>query len=355
MMVPKLGNTTNVKSKSAKMRIAAVSAVAATLALAACSPGGTNNSSATGGAGAENSASGVNIVVIGGSGDPFFATIQRGVDSATKSVEAAGGKVTYLALKNYENLGPDTAQLTETAISQKPSAIAVPDWVPDAQNAAIKKAVDAGIPVLLYNAGDIDSAKELGAMSYVGTDDRLAGVAAGKSLGEAGAKNVLCVNTTPGAANNENRCAGAKEGVEGAGGKSSQLSLPSTNFGNQTAVTQAIKSAVLQDPSIDGVVTIGVTDSESAKSAIEQANAKDRVKLIGFDLSPAVLDAVKSGAQYAAIDQQPFAQGYYAVSALFHYTAYGVELPTKPILTGPLVVTKDNVEAAVKGSAVGAR
>lgn len=324
----------------------------AALALSACS-GGSSDDDRTVETG--DSASGTDIVVIGGGGDPFFSTVQRGVDAATEAVEAAGGSVNYLALKNYENIGPDTAQLIRTAIGQEPDAIAVPNWVPEAEDPAIEEAIDAGITVVLYNAGDIDKANELGALTFVGTDEVLAGEAAGQALVEADASNVICVNTVPGAANLEARCAGIKEGVEGAGGTSTQLNLPASSFGNQTAVTQAIKSAILEDDSVDGVVTIGVTDAESAAAAVEQADAGDRVKLVNFDISASILNNVKDGGQFGAVDQQPYAQGYYAVSAAFQYVAYGIELPTKPILTGPLVVTADNVDGALAGAEAGTR
>lgn len=326
----------------------------AAVMLAACGSGGSNDANSDSQE-SGHSASGISIVVIGGGGDPFFSTVQRGVDAATESVEASGGEVDYLALKNYENLGPDTAQLVRTAIGQKPDAIAVPNWVPEAEDPAIEEAIAAGITVVLYNAGDIDKANRLDALTYVGTNDELAGEAAGSTLVDAGSKNVICVNTVPGSANLEARCGGIKKGVEGAGGTSTQLNLPASNFGNQTAVTQAIKSAVLKDDSVDGVVTIGVTDSESAAAAVQQADAGDRVKLVSFDLASSVLKKIKDGSQFGAVDQQPYAQGFYAVSTAFQYVAYGIELPTRPILTGPLVVTADNVDSALAGAEAGTR
>src|SRR5690606_36197967 len=138
----------------------------------------------------------------------------------------------------------------------------------------------------------------------------------------------------PGAQNLEARCAGSIEGIGKSGGAGKQLALPATSFGDQTAVAKAIKAA-LSDETIDSVVTAGGSDSEAAATAISQAGAADRVKLVSFNLDGPVLPRIKEGGQFAAIDQQPYAQGYYTVSAFFQYVAYGVELPTKPILTGP--------------------
>lgn len=307
--------------------------------------------SASGSGGGKNS-----IYVIGGKADdPFWSAIKRGGEDAAKVVKEDGGKVTFLGPQNYDNLGPDAAKLTLTALSQNPSAILVPDWVPENQDAAIKQAIAKGVKVFIYNSGGVDAAERTGAVKYIGSDDYEAGKAGGAKFAEEGAKNILCVNTVPGAANQEARCKGIKDGAESKGAKSKQLPLPSSNFGNPSAVTQAIKGALLKDDSIDGLVTIGVQDADSAAAAIEQAKAEDKVELGTFDLSQSQLDRIKDGKQLFAIDQQPYLQGFYAVSIANQYLSYGVLPPQNPLLTGPLLVTKDNVAAAIAGTKAGVR
>ncbi len=249
------------------------------------------------------------VYVIGGKpDDPFWSAIKRGGEDAAKLVKAGGGKVTFLGPQNYDNLGPDAAKLTLTAISQNPSAILVPDWVPENQDAAIKQAIAKGIQVFIYNSGGADAAERVGAMKYIGSDDYEAGKAGGIKFAEVGAKNILCVNTVPGSANQEARCKGVKDGATAKGSSSKQLPLPSSNFGNPSAVTQAIKGALLKDTSIDAVVTIGVGDADSAAAAIKQAGADSKVELGTFDLSQSQLDRIKAGSQLFAIDQQPYLQ-----------------------------------------------
>ncbi|MGI5192633.1 sugar ABC transporter substrate-binding protein [Streptomyces sp. CA-288835] len=318
--------------------------------------GGQSTAPADGGSTSGKSNGTVSIYVIGGkSDDPFFSAVKRGVEDATKLVKGGGGKVTYLGPKSYDNLGPDVAKLTQTATSQNPSAILVPDWVPENQDSAIKAAVAKGIPVFIYNSGGIEAARRVGAVKYIGSDDYEAGKAGGAKFAEEGAKNILCVNTVPGSANQEARCDGIKDGATSKGAKSKQLPLPSSNFGNPSAVTQAIKGALLKDNSIDALVTIGVGDANSAAAAIKQANAGDKVKLGTFDLSQSQLDRIKSGDQLFAIDQQPYLQGFYVVSIANQYLSYGVLPPQNPILTGPLLVTADNVDAAIAGAKAGVR
>ncbi len=199
-------------------------------------------------------AEGTMIAVVGGKADdPFFAKVKKGIDDGTLVVEAHGGTVNYLMLQNYDNIGGDAANLVRTAISQGASVIAVPNWVPDTQDEAIKAAMDAGIPVMLYNAGGGDKAKELGAINYIGNEEYPAGVAGGEYFGSHGQKNVICVNTVPGAQNLEDRCRGIADGITPLGGVSNQLPLPASSFGDPTAVAEAIKATLLKDPTIDGL------------------------------------------------------------------------------------------------------
>jgi simple sugar transport system substrate-binding protein len=215
--------------------------------------------------------------------------------------------------------------------------------------------VAAGVPLIIYNSGGMDAAKRLGALNYVGNEEYPAGLGGGEYFGSKGAKNVLCVNTLPGATNTEDRCKGIADGISKSGGKSSQLPLPSSTFGNPTAVAEAIKAALLKDATVDGVITISAGDANSAANSIAQAGVGDKVKLASFDMDETGLQRIKDGTQLFSIDQQPYLQGYLAVSLLNGYVNYGVDLPTRPVLTGPGIVDSANVEATLKGAAAGAR
>jgi simple sugar transport system substrate-binding protein len=299
---------------------------------------------------------GAKIFVIGGKADdPFWSKVKKGADDAGAAVSAQGGSVTWLGPQNYDNLGPDAADLIRTALSQKPDAIVGPDWVPEAMDEAFKAVVDAKVPLIIYNSGGMDAAKKLGAMNFIGNEEYVAGVAGGEYYGKNGIKNVLCVNTLPGATNTEDRCKGVADGLAKVGGKSAQLPLPSTSFGNPTAVAEAIKAALLKDQTIDGAITISAVDANSAANAIMQAGAGDKIKLGTFDMDDSTLQRIKDGSQLFAIDQQPYLQGYLAVSLLNANVNFGLDLPTKPILTGPNIVDASNVEATLKGVAAGAR
>lgn len=296
------------------------------------------------------------IYVVGGkSDDPFWSRVKRGAEDAGKVVEASGGSVTWLGPQNYDNLGPDAAKLIDTAVSNGATAVIGPDWVPEAEDAAFKRVVEAGIPLWIYNSGGLEAADNVGAINYIGSDDHEAGKAGGQYLGEEGIEHVLCVNTLPGAANSEARCDGLAEGIEESGGTSEQLPMPSSNFGNPTAVSQGIKAALLQDESIDAVVTISTADADAAASGIEQAGVGDRVQLGTFDMDETQLKRIQDGKQLFSIDQQPYMQGYLAVSMANSYVLYGIDLPQRPLLTGPAIIDASNVDSAIAGAKAGVR
>ena len=301
-------------------------------------------------------ADGAKVAIIGGkTDDPFFAKVKKGIDDGALVVKAHGGSVNYLQLQNYDNIGGDAANLVRTAISQKASVIAVPNWVPGSEDEAIKAALAAGIPVILYNSGGGDKAKELGAINYVGNEEYPAGLAGGAHFAAHGAKNVICVNTVPGAQNLEDRCKGISDGITKAGGKSTQLPLPASSFGNPTAVAEAIKATLLKDKAIDGVVTISAGDADSAAVGIEQAGATGKVKLGSFDMNETCLERIKSGKQLFAIDQQPWLQGFLAVTLADGFVNYGLKAATAPILTGPGVVDSTTIDATLAGAKAGYR
>ena len=296
------------------------------------------------------------IAVVGGSNDDaFWNKIKKGLDDATPAVVANGGSVNYLRLVNYDNFAPDVVQLIRTAISQKVDGLVIPDWVPESEDPAIKDAMKAGIRVILMNAGGGDKAKELGAINYVGNEEYTAGLAGGEYYAKHGQKHVLCVNTLPGTANIEARCKGIADSMAKAGVKSEQLPLPSSSFGNPTAVAEAIKATLLKDGTIDGVVTIGAGDADSAATGISQASKTATISLASFDMNEAGLARIKGGTQTFAIDQQPYLQGYLAVSLLASSIDFGTSLPTFPVLTGPGIVDKSNIEATLTGVKKGAR
>ena len=293
--------------------------------------------------------------VAGSTSDPFMSEIKRGADDAAKAIAANGGSVHWLPLQDYGNIGPDLVQLLRSASSSKPAAIVAPNWMPAAENPTFKQITSDGTPLILFNDSGNDSTNKVGALYYIGSDNFAGGKAAGEYMVEHGVKHVLCVNTNPGTAIQQERCAGIKAGEQTGGGSMTELPLSGSLNGNQTAVSQAIKAALLKDSSIDGVMTLTLLDADIAASALSQADLAEKVKFGTFDLNPSQLDRIQAGTQMLAIDQNGYLQGYLGVSLAFQYAKWGMKLPAMDLLTGPALITKDNVAEALAGAKDGVR
>ena len=303
------------------------------LVAAACSASGGQQSPTTG---ATNTHYKFAMVTHAPAGDTFFDIIRKGASAA-----AAKDNVSY----TYSNDGDPTKQsvLIQSAIDSKVEGIAVADPAPAALNPVIKKAVDAGIPVVMFNAG-FSNWPESGALMYFGQDESLAGQQAGARLTQEGSKHVLCVEQAQGQVQLEARCNGVAQGFTA--GSTEKLYVNGTD---PTAVRTTISAKLQQDKSIDYIITLGAPIALVAVQAIKDAGSSS--KLVTFDTNAALVGAVQSGQVLWAVDQQPFLQGYEAIDALWLYkTNRNLLGGGRAVLTGPSFIDKNNI-AAVAGLA----
>jgi len=326
----------------------AVSAVLAvsltTLALTSCSSSGGKKDTTTSGGGtvaASTPKMTIAMITHAAAGDTFWDIIRKGAAAA-----AAKDNVDL----QYSN-DPDAtkqAQLIQAAIDKKVDGIALTDPNTPALGDTIKKAIAAGIPVTMFNAGGPD-ALGLGALGFFGQGEKDAGIAVGKKAVSDGAKNILCVNQTQGQQQLVDRCDGVKEGAVGA--KSTMIYVNGTD---DSAVTTTIQAKLTQDSSIDFVVALGAPIALDAVKSVKGANSS--AKIGTFDTNKELVAAIQGGSIQWAVDQQPYMQGYLAVDAIWWYRINGDTLGGgQNVATGPAFIDKTNVEAVAKFAANGTR
>jgi simple sugar transport system substrate-binding protein len=310
-------------------RLVALAAVVA-LGLAACSEGGKQDTADdSGGGGNAAGSSGYTIAMITHEtpGDTFWDKIKSGAQQAAKD--------TGVTLK-YSN-DPDASKqsgLIQSAVDSKVNAIATTLVTPDALAGSVKAATDAKIPVVGFNSG-IDQYQKLGALMYFGSDETVAGTAAGQRIADAGGKHPLCVIQAAGSVALEARCAGVKSAVPGT--ENIQV-----NGADDGAVVSTLQAKLSQDKSIDYIVTLGAPIAIDALKAMDAAASK--AKLITFDLNTEAAQDIQDGRIEFSIDQQPYVQGYLSISSLYLYLKNGNDVGGgKPVLTGPSFVDKNNI------------
>ncbi|MFD9543292.1 sugar ABC transporter substrate-binding protein [Streptomyces sp. NPDC060022] len=328
-------------------RTAAVLIAVCALAVAGCSGSGGKDSEAGSGDGAPKGARGVStpemriaMVTHSGEGDTFWDIVRKGAEQA-----AAKDNVDFLYSANKE--GKEQAQLVQAAIDQKVDGIVVTLAKPEAVRDVVAKAVKAGIPVVTINSGAQHS-QAVGALSHIGQDEAVAGQAVGEELNGRGRKKALCVIHEQGNVSLEERCAGVKKTF---GGTVENLGVEGTNM---PAATSSIEAKLQADKGIDTVVTLGAPFAAASVKA--RAGAGSTAEIDTFDLNAEVVKQLKAKEIGFAVDQQPYLQGYLAVDELWLNRSNGNVIGGgKPVLTGPAIVTADDVPLLEKYTARGTR
>ncbi len=319
-------------------------AVIAGAALVAAGCGGSdNNGSSDSETVDQTQGSGLTIAMVTHSDEgSFWSVVKKGAEQAAKE---QGVKLTWSPSNNDPQ---KQAQLIDAAVSQKVDGLAVSVPNASAIQGSLKKAQDAGIPIVTLNSGAEDFQK-LGAITHVGQTEEIAGRAAGERLKDAGVKKVLCVIHEQNNIGLQQRCDGVKEGF---GSAVTNLQVKGTA---DIATTQTeIRSKLQADKSFDGVIALNPDIASAAKSAISGAGSD--AKLATFDLSPSLLKDIQAGNVEFAVDQQQYLQGYLPVVflKLFRENANTVG-GGQPVLTGPGFVDKSNVSTVEKLAEAGTR
>lgn len=294
------------------------------LGLTACSDGGAQRDES----GRANSNYTIAVVTHETSGDTFWDKIRAGAEQAAQDTGVT------LKYSSDPNAG-EQAKLIQNAIDSRVDGIATTMATPDALRGAMRNANRASIELVAFNAG-IEQYKGAGASMYFGSDEAQAGIAAGERIAANGGATPLCVIQQTGSVALEARCAGVKSKVPGT--RNIQV-----NGANNAEVTATLQAALSSDPSIDYVVTLGAQQALAAMKSKEWARSD--AKVITFDLDPDVAQLIKDGRIEFSIDQQPYVQGYMAVTALYLSLRNGNDIGGGgAVLTGPSFVDRDNID-----------
>jgi simple sugar transport system substrate-binding protein len=275
--------------------------------------------------------------------DLFWGVVEKGAKdaAATYGIELLSGG---------SGQPQEQAQLIENYVAAKVDGIIVSLANPDALKDAIKKAVDAGIPVITINSG-AGVYKELGALTHVGQTERVAGQGAGEQFNKAGAKKVLCVIHEEANIGLEERCDGLTDTFSG---EVERFNVATTGVKDVKGTITTIQDKLTMDPSIDGILALNPVVGIAARDAVKAVGGAQKVAT--FDLSTDVLDAIIAGEMMFAIDQQQYLQGYLPVVMLYLYkTNLNTVGGGLPVLTGPGIVDQSNAAGVKDLAAKGTR
>ncbi|HEY3681705.1 MAG TPA: sugar ABC transporter substrate-binding protein [Streptosporangiaceae bacterium] len=271
--------------------------------------------------------------------NPFFQPTQYGIQDACTLLNC-----TSQWTGSKTSIVPEMVNAMNTAVSGKADGIAVSVVDVKAFKDPVDKALQAGIPVVSYNADGAVGNPGSDRLAYVGQDLFVSGQQVGMRLASlmTAPADVVGFIATPGALNIQPRIDGAKAALQKSG---KMKSFKAVTTGAETPQEISTIDAFVQAHgnvkayfSVDGGSTEGLGDAMTKHKL--KANG---VVAGGFDLEPKTLSAIKAGNLDFTVDQQPYLQGFLPVLYLYLYKLSGGLVAPSETNTGLKFVTKDTV------------
>ncbi len=267
--------------------------------------------------------------------DSFWCVVENGIAQAAAEMNV-----------DVEVMGPETfdlarvAALIDEAVGSQPDGLGVTVSDADQLREPVQRVLDAGIPVVAYNAGRGPLVDQMAYMTYLGLDEYQGGYQAGLRLADGGGTRGICFNHQMGHPGLDARCEGFVQALREAGIPADILKISSEVADAQETIAQY--HAGYPDANI--VLTLGPTGAAPYYAYADAAGlSADELKHGTFDLGGEIISRIKDGTTLFAVDQQPFLQGYGAVQALMLKARYGIT-PAMPLTpSGPAFVDASNV------------
>lgn len=276
--------------------------------------------------------------------NPFFEAVNNG------GKDAAAQQGITLDIQYGEEDPVNETTILETAIANKVDAIVVGIADDNAYDDVLCRAADAGIVVLTINIDDSKGAEGgICRKAFMGQDFVETGYILGKRMiAEAGIKEGDVV-FTPVEAPEGTYAVLRHEGVQKA---LSEVGATSEILGTGNDHGQALNlmtQYLLGHPEVKAIISLGQTPNSQAVQAAKDANMK--VAIGGFDISESILKDIENGEMIAAVDQQPYSQGFFGVTQAALAVKYGL-YPSEMNTGGAGLVDKTNYKSAVEWAGV---
>ena len=310
-------------------------AIAATLALSACSTSSpTNGSSSSVNANGELKIS----LLTTYNGLPFYTAMQCGAQDAAKKL----GHVTVTADGPSRGMNAaDQLPVLEGVVNRQPDGLIFVPADPVAMLAPVQSAISAGIPVV---TADAILSKKVAIAQFHG-DNKAGGKLAADEMtklvnGESG--KILVLDNRPGLPVTNERAEGFIDAIKSTDPKLQVLPTQYFEDDPNKAAT-IVQSSMQANPDIVGIFTTAEAGAMGAVSGLEGVNGADKVSVIAYDAGPTLVQALKAGTLKALIAQGSYQQGYQALTALVDTIRKdGKKVPFDKVIKNVLV-TKQNV------------
>jgi ribose transport system permease protein len=274
---------------------------------------------------------------------PFWADMER---AAKREAAAHGVHLISLAAERETDVERQY-QIIENVIQQKVDAILLSPAGSTELVPAIRKANDAGIPVLILDTRiDRAAADSVGArtVTYIGSDNFEGGAVAGRYLATAlgGEGKVALIEGISGHETADQRRLGFLEGIS----PSPAIEVVASQTANwERARAYTVAENLLQaHPDLDGIFAANDEMALGALEAVAAARRLENVSIVGFDAIPDALTNIRADRMSGTVAQFPSEMGRLGVLHAVSLVRDG-EIPPTYILTRVELIDRDNIDS----------
>lgn len=276
-------------------------------------------------------------------GGEFWETVERGAKEAAQALDVD---------LHWE--GPLTEQeiaeqnkIIDNMINLGVDGIALAPLNPHAMRKSVAEAVDAGIPVVIFDSA-VDGDAQI---SFVATNNEAGGALGGQYLVDklgAEKNRVLLLRYIQGTASTDARAKGFLTTVKEGGLKVVGDPYPedSSVAGCKKTAANVLEGLVQENRlQLDGLFACCLPVALGGLAALEdlrKSGVEVNVVFVGFDTSQKLLQALQAGRIDALVSQDPHHMGYLAVETLVKHLR---GKPIEPLIdTGVELVTRERLE-----------
>ena len=280
----------------------------------------------------------VRILAISMLDNDFWYGVRRGVNYAATEMSELPAEIIYEGIVPYDGWGDDLSNKINKLVDEGLDGITYPGFI-DSIVPALTRAQVSGVKIISYNCECSSRVKRLALYAPDNADQaRNAAKATVDYLGKRG--NVIVLESDMSIASNRIR---SEEFIDAVGEYRGINVLSKIAIGdNAQDVYNKTAKAVRDYPDVQVIYVIsGYLDA--AAKAILDAGVQSRIKVVGFDHTPAIFELIKKGAILAAVGQDAFGQGHDPIVYLYNNIVTGEALPSDTIICRASVVDNNIV------------
>jgi ribose transport system substrate-binding protein len=275
-----------------------------------------------------------------------IAVVPKGQNSAfwqavRAGAMAAGRDLGVQILWNSPASEIDSARqlsIVDEFINQRVNGIALAPANSESLVPIVERAAQERIPVTIFDSG-IRTEKYV---SFVSSDNYRGGALAARRMGTviAAGGQIAILGSVPGSTSTAERENGFRETIAREF-PSLQIVEFQYGMGDRAQSIAVAKGIFAAHPELSGIFCSSEAGTAGVLESAGDTRVAGRVKIVGFDTGPELVQGIRSGRIDSLIVQDPFRMGYMSVKTLVEHLRG--EAPEKQIDTGIVLVTAENL------------